>query len=98
MAKVKILSVCGSGIVSSTMVAEKLTEALEDEGFQVDAVECNPGQVADMLARDSFTFVAATTPVSGDYPVPVFNTVGLLTGMGEEETIEEIVAYVKKEA
>ena len=41
MAKqVKILCVCGSGTVSSAMVANKLKEKLGEHGFNVSAVEC----------------------------------------------------------
>lgn len=33
MAEISILSVCGSGVVTSHMVANKLVEMFEDEGY-----------------------------------------------------------------
>lgn len=51
MAKqVKILCVCGSGTVSSAMVANKLKEKLADHGFDVNAVECSPTSAETALA------------------------------------------------
>lgn len=38
---IKLLTVCGSGIVTSSMIANKLTEMFEDEGYEVSAMEAN---------------------------------------------------------
>ena len=50
MKHVKILCVCGSGTVSSAMVANKLTEKLADHGYDVQAIECSPNSAASALA------------------------------------------------
>ena len=53
MAEISILSVCGSGVVTSHMVANKLVEMFEDEGYDVTTDECNPSELDGYLTRGS---------------------------------------------
>ena len=41
MTEIKILSVCGSGTVSSAMVGERIVELLEEYGYEVEIQEVN---------------------------------------------------------
>ena len=43
MRPVKILSVCGSGTVSSAMLSSKLADVLEEKGYDLEATEVAPG-------------------------------------------------------
>ena len=86
--KIKILSVCGSGVVTSHMVANKLIEMFEDEGYQVDADECNPSEL-DGYLRGSYDFIAYSSPIGDSHGVPAFSAMGLITGLGEEEFKED---------
>lgn len=45
MRPINILSVCGSGTVSSAMLTSKLTDILEENGYEVEATEVAPGGV-----------------------------------------------------
>lgn len=96
MKKIKILSVCGSGTLSSTMIAEKLSEALKENGFLVDAVEVNNGQINSALATQKFDCICYASPVSGTFDIPCINAIGLLTGIGEDEVIEEVLDVARK--
>lgn len=89
MKKVRILSVCGSGVVSSSMVALKLRELLAEHGFDVQTVEASPGNIESVLSGASFDLMACVSPVQQDYGIPKVRAVGLLTGLEEEEVIEE---------
>ena len=45
MAKsVRILSICGSGTVTSSMVASKLKDYLQGQGYSVTSTEAKPQQ------------------------------------------------------
>lgn len=90
MKKLKVLTVCGSGTVSSTMVSEKLKDALAEKGYQVEAVEIKPQQVLDFVEDGGYDFIAYTTPVPGQDKIPAINAVGFLTGFAEEEFLEEV--------
>lgn len=95
MRKIRVLSVCGSGTVSSAMVAEKLKDALEAYGYRVEAVESNPGGVESACGSSKFDFIACASPVPGEFGIPKLNAIGFLTGMGEEEFIEEALKVIR---
>ena len=48
-----------------------------------------------MVAGD-FDLIAYTSPIPGEYDIPVINAVGFLTGFGEEEFIDEVLEVLKK--
>lgn len=96
MTNIKILSVCGSGVVSSSMIAEKMKDRLKENGYRVSTVEVNPGGVENALNGETFDFIAYTSPIHGKFDIPTINAVGFLTGFGEEEFIEEVLNTLKK--
>ena len=87
--RVKILCVCGSGTVSSSMVANKLKEKLAEHGYEVDAVECSPTSAETALAAGGFSLMAFVSPVYEDFGIPKVNAVGMLTGLSEDQVLED---------
>ena len=96
MRTLNIVSVCGSGTVTSSMIANKVKDLLEDNGFNAKTVEVNPGGVDSVLSGGSYDMIVHTSPLIGTYDIPTINAVGFLTGMGEEEFIEELLATAKE--
>ena len=94
--KINILGVCGSGTVSSTMLAAKVESILEEMDIRVNAVGVMPQMVQEYVDRGGVDLVVTTSPIPGDIKVPVIKGVPLLTGIGEEECIEEIISAVNK--
>lgn len=91
MKRYNVLSVCGSGTVTSSMVAEKLRETLEEKGYIVDTTEANPNEALSLAKTGKFDFITYTNPLpDGDYGIPVVNAIGFLTGFGEDEFLEEV--------
>lgn len=97
MKHVKILCVCGSGTVSSAMVANKLTEKLADHGYDVEAIECAPNSAASALAAGGFSLMACVSPVFEDFGVPKVNAVGMLTGLSEDQVLQDCLAILDAE-
>lgn len=95
--RVKIACVCGSGTVSSAMAAQKLTDILGSHGYDVEAVECSPISAETTVASGDIALMACVSPVYEDFGVPKVNAVGLLTGMGEDQVIEECLAVLSGE-
>lgn len=86
-----VLSVCGSGTVTSSMVADKLKETLEEKGYNISTTEARPTEALQLAQGGSFDFITYTSPLpEGDYGVPVVNAIGFLTGFGDDEFMEEI--------
>lgn len=97
MAKnISVISVCGSGTVTSSMVAGKVKDFLDDHGYRAKTVEVNPGGVDGELASGKWDLIVHTSPLKGKYDIPTINSVGLLTGMGEEEFFEELLETAQK--
>ncbi|MTD37515.1 PTS fructose transporter subunit IIB [Erwinia sp. CPCC 100877] len=96
MKKINVISVCGSGTVTSTMVANKVKDFLEENGYQAQTVEVNPGGVEGQLASGNWDIIVHTSPLKSSYEIPTINSVGLLTGMGEEEFFEELLETAKQ--
>ena len=94
MAKINVLSVCGSGTVTSSMLSAKIKEHLGQLGFNVNATEVNPGGIETALGSGSFDFIAYTCPIKDVYGVPIVSAMGFLTGFGEEEFIEEVLTIL----
>lgn len=93
---VRVLSVCGSGTVSSTMIAVKMQEQFEALGYRFEATEVNPGGVKLALMSGSYDFIAYTSPIEGDVDIPAINAVGFMTGFAEEEFMEEALRVLEQ--
>ncbi|MPW26135.1 PTS fructose transporter subunit IIB [Alkalibaculum sp. M08DMB] len=96
MKKVKILCVCGSGVVSSSMVASKLKDMLAEHGYLTETVESSPNSIESDLGGNHFDLMVCVSPVYQEYNIPKVSGVGLLTGLGEEEVIEECLEILSK--
>lgn len=96
MKRLNILSVCGSGTVTSSMIANKLREVLEEKGYVVSTTESRPTEAINLATSGNYDFITYTSPLpDGDYGVPVINAIGFLTGFGEEEFLEELFEVVE---
>lgn len=88
--KLTILAVCGSGVVSSSMIAQKIEDVLDSIGIDAELIGLLPTSVEGYVDRGGIDFVVTTSPIPGDIKVPVIKGVALLTGFGEDAVIEEI--------
>lgn len=95
MKRFNVLSVCGSGTVTSSMVAEKLKDALGKKGIRVTATEARPTEALNLAQGGNFDFIIHTSPlIRGDYGIPIVDAVGFLTGFGDEEFINNVMKVV----
>ncbi len=93
----KILAVCGSGVVSSSMIQTRIKEILADSGIKkVETFELTPAMVKSHLEREAADLVVSTTRFSEELDIPVINAVPLFSGIGEKEFIEELVTTAKQ--
>lgn len=90
----RVLVACGNGIATSTVVATKIREACEDACLDVTVNQCKLLEV-ESKAADYDLLVTTGKFTGGEVTVPTIGAMSLLTGVGEEETIEEIVEALK---
>ena len=84
----RILVACGNGIATSTVVATKVREYLQQHGIDVSTTQTKlmevPGKVQD------YDLLVTT----GQF-VPVIKGMPILTGIGADQTMEEILNLLK---
>ncbi len=86
----RVIVACGSGVATSTMVAELLKNALSKRGIQAEVKVCDFKSLgAHAASADLLVSIAPYEKVS--YGIPVVNGIPLLTGVGSEKTVDEVV-------
>ena len=91
-----ILLACGSGIVTSTHAANKLSGELDKRGYngKYKITQC---RISETVAKSAeYNFCVATAQVPPDVKCPVYHGVVLLTGIGVDAFMEKIVAEMEK--
>ncbi len=93
----KILLLCGTGIATSTAVKAKIEQALRTQNIPLNTIDFRQGKVADLLHGGvDANLIVATAQVPGNVRVPVVNGVPLLTGIGAQPVLDQIVAAVRQ--
>ena len=90
----RILVACGNGIATSTVVATKVRQFLEEQGIQAETTQSKlmevPGKVQ---GYDLLVTTGQFEGQTGD--VPVVKGMPILTGIGADQTLQEILSYLK---
>ncbi|MDP9751544.1 MAG: PTS sugar transporter subunit IIB [Thermoanaerobacter sp.] len=88
-----VLVACGTGIATSTVVAERVKKLIEENGLNVDVIQCKMSEVASKEKEAHLLVTTSILPKT--YSIPVVNAMGYLTGMGTENIDKEIIKYLK---
>lgn len=95
MKKVNIIVVCGSGVAMAMHAAYKLREHLEKEKIYDVFIEgIGNNALASCIA--AYDVIVSNAEVTVETDKPIFSAIPLITGVGEEELVKEIVAKVKE--
>lgn len=86
----RIVVACGSGVATSTMVAELLKSALAKRGIQVDVKVCDFKSLSS-VASSADLLVSIAPYEKVNYGIPMVSGIPLLTGVGSEKTVDEVV-------
>jgi PTS system galactitol-specific IIB component len=93
--KYKIASVCGAGLATSTWIATKLTQCLAERGLDVEVTEMKIMDLA--LSAGDFDLIVSASNLGSVYDAPTVVSTSILTGIGFDDTIEEIVGILTGE-
>jgi PTS system galactitol-specific IIB component len=78
------------------MVALKIREMLRDRGYNAATMESSPTSAESVLASGGFDAIACVSPVYADFGIPKISALGMLTGMGEEQVINDLVKVLEE--
>lgn len=84
-----ILVACGNGAATSTMVAMKIREALEEKNIKANVNQCKLTEIPSKA--EDYDLVVTTGKYKEKISTPLISGMPLLTGIGEEEKLEEII-------
>ncbi|MFZ7119537.1 MAG: hypothetical protein ACOWWH_01120 [Eubacteriaceae bacterium] len=92
---VKLLIACGSGIVTSTILEQRLIEIADDENLDISIRKIG------MTALDNWInevdLVVTTSRYNGDHTnVKIMSGTSVITGIGEEKFVQEFIQTVKE--
>ncbi len=90
----RILFVCGTGGITSTVAENHVIDACKKANVEVKTIRCSPTEINSLL--DDIDFIVATTAIGDNYPVPVISGVPLLLGIGKDKVLEQIIEMAKK--
>lgn len=85
----KILFVCGSGGITSTVAENYVKEACKERGMDIQTRRCSPTEVDSSI--DGMDLIVSTTTLGNNYPIPVVSGINLIIGIGKEQVIDEII-------
>ena len=87
----KIIVACGSGIATSTVALSKIQTGLESKGKLKD-IQFVQTSLSELPSLVEGATVIVTTAQGGDgFGVPVVSGLGLITGLGVDKVIDEII-------
>jgi PTS system galactitol-specific IIB component len=91
----RILLLCGTGIATSTAMRMKIEQELKARGVS-NGVEVRQGKVTDMLQGNvDGELIVSTAQVPKSVNVPVINGVPLITGIGAQSVLDQVVTAVR---
>lgn len=89
-----VLFVCATGIATSTAVTEKVIEFCKDNGVNFNYSQINVAAVPSN--SEGADLIVSTTNIPYQLNIPVVNGLSLITGIGEDEVLENILSILKE--
>ena len=94
MNKKKIVIACGTGIATSTVVADKIENLCKREGIDALITQCKVSELDAYI--HGADLIVTTTVLGKKSDVPVINGLPFITGIGEDEVLKQIAEELKK--
>ncbi|MCI1666023.1 MAG: PTS sugar transporter subunit IIB [Atopobiaceae bacterium] len=91
-----IILACGSGVATSTVVANKVKDLLDSNGFsgQYNITQCS---IAEAVGKsENADLLIATTVAPDGIKCPYISGVPFLIGVGKEAVEQQVLDFMKK--
>jgi PTS system galactitol-specific IIB component len=91
-----VVTVCGSGVVTSSMIALKIKEQLRERGWDATMLEASPVSLNSVITGKNVDVIVCASPVTEDVGIPKVKGMGMVTGMGEEKVMDAICEVLEE--
>lgn len=88
-----IIVACGSGIATSTIICNKVSDLLNENGIDHTIIQCSINEVPTQV--NIADLVVSTMPLTSLEGVPKVLGIPFLTGIGAENTKKEILEKLR---
>lgn len=89
----KILVACGTGMSTSTMIAQKLQNFLAEQGIAATTAQCCLNEIP--LNCNGMDLIVTSMRTHSDYGIPTLNGAALLTGINDDALNQGAVNTIK---
>lgn len=89
MDQYKVLIACGSGIATSTVIANRVRDLLKENGYNAKVEQVKVVEVEKMAAQ--YDLIVASTQIPKTVTTPYVFAINYLTGVNKEGTDKEIL-------
>ena len=89
----KILVACGTGMATSTMIAQKLTRFLGENGINAITNQCCLSEIP--LNKQGVDLIVTSMKTNTDYGIPCLNGAAFLTGINDESLKQQLLELLK---
>ncbi len=93
--KKKVIVACGGGIATSTLIASRLKEILKDNNIDADIIQCRVSEIDSH--KDNVNLIISSANLKKDYGVPTLQALSFISGVGMDETVDEIIGILKRD-
>lgn len=88
-----VIVACGAGIATSTLICDRVKHLLSDNGIAVDIIQCTIADIAGYAGRADL--IITSMKLENRYDKPIVTAISFLTGIGREQTEQEILGHLK---
>ena len=82
---INVLVVCGSGVATSTLAAEKLKSLCKYENIDIETYQCKTSDVKARKKMIDPDIIVTTANLNEEFDIPVINGKALITEVGLKE-------------
>ncbi|WP_318373152.1 PTS sugar transporter subunit IIB [Enterobacter sp.] len=89
----KILVACGTGMATSTMIAQKISHFLTENHIQVSTQQCSLNEIP--LNKQGVDLIVTSMKTNADYGIPTLNGAPFLTGINDGTIKQQLLELLK---
>jgi galactitol PTS system EIIB component len=90
----RVLIVCGTGIATSTVIADSVKRLCTDNGIDAQVMQCKVTEVRSIA--ENYDLIVASTKIPQTIKTPYVNGVSYLSGVNIEKTEQEILEKLRQ--
>ncbi|MGF7396383.1 PTS sugar transporter subunit IIB [Thermoanaerobacterium thermosaccharolyticum] len=89
-----IIVACGTGMATSTIIADKIRKLLDKTDIKYDITQCILSEIKSHVKNADL--IVTSTKLSDEFDVPVVIGIPLLIGINEKEIEDKIIEILSK--